>query len=418
MTLNTSGLKWEFFGTFYGTTKYGLTKGPYLRQPFWRSFTDFENLKLCLEKKYQSKLTDFPVNRCPLLKFRWSRDQTMKRCEELVKFLNQCLTLPNIWQNRNWRQFLNPLELDTSLYQELNYRVISLIEHSQNSDVYRIESDIDRKQYALKAINLQSNLTPLIKNEIDIHRKINHVHCLKFYGYFLSDCRCMLILEVANRSVLDVIENKYPQGIPENIAQKWFYQFILALLYLSHNNIVHRDLKPQNLLIMRNGTIKLCDYGFANHQEREGYLFASCGTKYYAAPEITSGKPYDGFSSDIYSAGMVLFSMLAGEKPIARATIASFSDPARDLLTQMVVIMPIDRISLLEILQHPWLSDYYQLLDIHTILTQPKINIHLHEYSDIIWKTFPPPKQDIIERTIERIDNDTEIHIANTSSPK
>ena len=78
--------------------------------------------------------------------------------------------------------------------------------------------------------------------------------------------------------------------------------------------IVHRDLKPENLILENRTRIKIIDFGLSN-MYRDDLLKTACGSPCYAAPEMIAGKKYVGLSSDIWSAGVVLFTMLAGHLP-------------------------------------------------------------------------------------------------------
>lgn len=69
------------------------------------------------------------------------------------------------------------------------------------------------------------------------------------------------------------------------------------------------------MLIDFDSTIKIVDFGLSNFYENNGLLKTSCGSPCYAAPELISGLPYDGLKSDIWSSGVILFAMIAGNLP-------------------------------------------------------------------------------------------------------
>jgi fused-like protein len=96
--------------------------------------------------------------------------------------------------------------------------------------------------------------------------------------------------------------------------KNYLRQIVSALFYLDSNRIVHRDLKPQNILI-RDGIVKLCDFGFARKMSPATICLHSLkGTPLYIAPEIISEKPYN-HKIDIWSLGIILYELSTGIPP-------------------------------------------------------------------------------------------------------
>ena len=124
-----------------------------------------------------------------------------------------------------------------------------------------------------------------------------------------------LIMEyVPGGDLFDYISEK--SFLPENQACYFFRQLISAMEYLSSLGVTHRDIKPENILLNEDYTqIKLIDFGLSNYAENGEFLQSSCGSPCYASPEMLSGKPYSGLETDIWSAGIVLYSMLVGGLP-------------------------------------------------------------------------------------------------------
>lgn len=88
-----------------------------------------------------------------------------------------------------------------------------------------------------------------------------------------------------------------------------------AVLYLHENEIIHRDLKFDNIIIDQRHNIKLIDFGFSIKTKRDSKLKQYCGTPSYMSPEIVLKKEYDGFSSDVWSLGVILYKMITGQYP-------------------------------------------------------------------------------------------------------
>jgi len=85
--------------------------------------------------------------------------------------------------------------------------------------------------------------------------------------------------------------------------------------YLAKIGVVHRDLKPENLLFDENKNIKIVDFGLSNIYEQGGTLSTACGSPCYAAPEMILGHKYEGLLADIWSTGIIMYTLLCGYLP-------------------------------------------------------------------------------------------------------
>ena len=136
--------------------------------------------------------------------------------------------------------------------------------------------------------------------------------------------------------------------------------------------ITHRDIKPENILLDGSHTnIKVIDFGLSNYCEDDELLSSSCGSPCYASPEMLSGNPYRGVKTDIWSAGIVLYSMLVGSLPFDDQELyilyeqikkgkfflpSTLSLEAIDLLKRILQVDPKKRIGIKEIKKHPWFN--------------------------------------------------------------
>ena len=142
---------------------------------------------------------------------------------------------------------------------------------------------------------------------------------------------------------------------------------------------------------------------------RDGiFLYSSCGSPNYAAPELINGKYYNGSSIDIWSCGVILYTLLTGSLPFNEKQTAklyqkirecryiipeNISDKAKDLIFRMLQKDPLNRISIAEIKQHKWFSNklnFFQIIDNHKYIYGNRNQIDkdiIHLYEVIETKT-------------------------------
>ncbi|KAI7907208.1 kinase-like domain-containing protein [Cokeromyces recurvatus] len=154
----------------------------------------------------------------------------------------------------------------------------------------------------------------------------------------------------------------------------------ITLLYIFFSIIIikknksHRDLKPENILLDKEKkNLKVADFGMATMQPPNRLLSTSCGSPHYASPEIVKGKKYDGKATDVWSCGVILYAMMTGHLPfddehmgrlLAKIKTGHYrplpdylSNDAKDIIQRMLVVNPTKRITIAEILYHPWLTN-------------------------------------------------------------
>ncbi|KZT69956.1 Pkinase-domain-containing protein [Daedalea quercina L-15889] len=211
-----------------------------------------------------------------------------------------------------------------------------------------------------------------IDREITMMKLMNHPNIMRIYDVYEGEKELYLILEyVEGGELFDFLVNRGKLAPLEALA--YFKQVVYGLNYAHTFSIIHRDLKPENILIhsLNPPLIKIADWGMAAFAPPSLQLETSCGSPHYASPEIVNGHKYTGTATDIWSCGVILYALLTGRLPfddknvrtllskvkVGKYEMPTYIDPmAKDLLTRMLVVDVNKRISMTEVLAHPWLE--------------------------------------------------------------
>ena len=172
----------------------------------------------------------------------------------------------------------------------------------------------DRRLVVVKEIRIESlsaNEKADAFHEASILASLDHPFIVKYYESFEEGGKFFIVMEYADGGDLaKVIQQKSNSKLfPEEEVLRIFVQIALAIKYIHDKKILHRDLKCQNVFLMKDGTVKLGDFGIARVRE---HTFQLCktqiGTPYYLSPEICEGKNYNA-KTDIWSLGCILYEL-------------------------------------------------------------------------------------------------------------
>ncbi|GAA5877695.1 hypothetical protein JCM3774_006644 [Rhodotorula dairenensis] len=225
---------------------------------------------------------------------------------------------------------------------------------------------IDKQQ--LKSTKTKSKLFA----EIKIHQAMSHPNIIAFEHCFEDDGNVYMQLELcANGSMLDVLRARKRYSEPE--ARFYLTQLVGACDYMHANSVIHRDLKLGNLMLDQNMDLRVGDFGLAALVKFPGERKKTiCGTPNYIAPEILFDQQGGhSFEVDIWSIGVILYTLLIGRPPFQTKDVKaiykkirdnSYTFPedhtlsleAVDLISWILRPTPADRPTLSEILAHPW----------------------------------------------------------------
>lgn len=207
-----------------------------------------------------------------------------------------------------------------------------------------------------------------LRREIEIQSHLRHPNILRLYGYFYDEKRVYLILEYAPQGELYKILRQQTK-LEEHLASKYIRQMALALQYLHRKHVIHRDIKPENILLGLNGEAKIADFGWSVHAPGIRRM-TLCGTLDYLPPEMIEGKEHDRLV-DLWSLGVLCYEFLTGNPPFEessgyRATYRRIAkvdlhfptgmpEDAMDLISKLLQHDPERRLSLENVLRHPWI---------------------------------------------------------------
>ncbi|KAK1945456.1 CBL-interacting serine/threonine-protein kinase 9 [Phytophthora citrophthora] len=276
------------------------------------------------------------------------------------------------------------------------YQVLQTLGSGLQGKVKLGVDTVTHQRVALKVIDMAKlNRKTMINvyREVEAMSRVSHTNVLRLLSvhddvpYPKKDGSnkqvIVIVLELATGGELfDFM--MYTGCFSENIARAYFQQLVAGLEACHTQGVYHRDIKPENLLLDENFALKIADFGLSGLREGAdgavAELYTQCGTRGYMSPEVLSCLPYEGEPADVWSAGVVLFIMLAGFPPFqiatnqdwwfracaakqheafwaAHARSATFSSGAMSLMTRIFNVKPEERITLGEIKTHPWFKE-------------------------------------------------------------
>ncbi len=146
--------------------------------------------------------------------------------------------------------------------------------------------------------------------------KLNHPNIVKVYDFGNEKGLYYIVNEyIDNGSVQDLIDKKGP--LTPELAIEYAIQVTKGLMEAFKSDIIHRDIKPDNLMLTKEGVLKIADFGLAKSMQADAAATQSgliMGTPFYMSPEQAKGQEMDS-RSDIYSLGVSLYSMVIGDVP-------------------------------------------------------------------------------------------------------
>ncbi|GAO48730.1 hypothetical protein G7K_2900-t1 [Saitoella complicata NRRL Y-17804] len=243
--------------------------------------------------------------------------------------------------------------------------------------VHLVQSRHNKRFYAIKVLKKQQVVkmkqVEHTNDERSMLQRVKHPFLITLWGTFQDSRNLYMVMDFIEGGELFSLLRK-SQRFPDPVAKFYAAEVALALDYLHSLNIIYRDLKPENLLLDRQGHIKITDFGFA--KEVRDITWTLCGTPDYLAPEVVASKGYNK-SVDWWSLGILTFEMLAGYPPfydqvpmklyenILEGKVrypAYFNPSAKDLLSKLLTSDLTKRFGNLrsgsgDVMQHSWFGE-------------------------------------------------------------
>ena len=233
--------------------------------------------------------------------------------DELIKLKAKIEELSH-QEKKEFSQQINDFQIfDSSMIKDLE--MIDEIGNNNYRKVYKVSQKVT---CALKVINNKNITREQFQRFIEIHKTIealNHPNLLKSYGIILSneEIPTSILAEYYPMNLNDAIKNKTFSKVQRVCS---IYEIASGMKLLHFNRIIHRNIKPSNILISKNGQIKISDFGIFKLVSSDDDLQSSgIGTQKFMAPEIINEQSYNE-KVDVYSFGVIVYFILTnGEMP-------------------------------------------------------------------------------------------------------
>lgn len=243
---------------------------------------------------------------------------------------------------------------------------------------------IAKKHFTFLGAQAQ-NFNRQIESECAILRRLNHPCVIHVHDVYDTSDAVYIILELAEGG--ELFDRVVASGqLDEKTTKFLFRQMCLGVKYLHEQSITHRDLKPENVLLTSpdsNETlVKITDFGLSRFINETSLMKTFCGTPNYLAPEVLSTRGESSYTNkvDVWSLGVILYICLVGYPPFSESgsgtTLndqiiqglytfpdefwAGVSEPVKDLIRKMMCTDQVKRLTIAQVLDHPWLADDHE----------------------------------------------------------
>ena len=295
------------------------------------------------------------------------KEQNIKKKIKINKVANRFLPLTE--------SVINGLEPEATIK---DFTVLGVIGEGSFGKVSLVRHNKTGSEYAIKQIskldkNNQEGKT-YFRREIEIMYKIHQNNIVRLFNHFEDNEYCYFVMEyIENGNLFSQPCWKNNKCFSSYDVAKIIKEVICAVYYLHNMDppIIHRDIKPENVLLDKNGVAKLTDFGWSNYIDSKEIRRTYCGTPVYLAPEMIKEIGHDEHL-DIWCIGVLLFELLTGNVPFKGKDLESLNNNilslkiawpkdinlvAKNLILKILKPDPGERISLKDMLKHPFFRD-------------------------------------------------------------
>jgi serine/threonine protein kinase len=253
-----------------------------------------------------------------------------------------------------------------------HYTYVKTLGEGCSSAVILVRDRYSSNLYACKVVSrrylVEQDMFGPFEQEVRLLPTLQQSNIIRFVDIVFETEVIFVIMEYCSQG--DLFRHIVARGVlQEGRACEIFRGIADAVRFIHERGIVHRDLKPENILLDHNFTPKIADFGLCHIAAPNSFLSTPCGSPLYAAPEVIAGGPYDGRKADVWSLGVLLFTMVTGLLPwSSRNQVELFrqireevieipttvSPALQELLRRMLERNTVARPSIAEVCNDPW----------------------------------------------------------------